>query len=144
MEERNTHVSLIFLCFILDNPFASWNVNLWKYWHHCGGECVCACSPMLAWVQAWCFHVFIILKVSWSRKEEEGGFWKRSSIEEMGCELVLTMKAVGFLWPKMERLISFRSQPTPPGVLITALERGSGHFLWLQSKQTVPVFVALN
>ena len=74
-------------------------------------------------------------QVYWSRKEEEGGFWKRSGIEEIGCELVLTMKAVGFLWLKMERLISFRAQHTPPGVLITALERGSGHF-FVVAKQT--------
>ena len=81
------------------------------------------------------FSCLYPLQVYWSRKEEEGVFWKRSGIEEIGCELVLTMKAVGFLWLKMERLISFRAQHTPPGVLITALERGSGHF-FVVAKQT--------
>lgn len=94
--------------------------------------CVCVLTHMPGCMRFSCLYP---PQVYWNRKEEEGGFWKRSSTEEIGCELVLTMKAVGFLWLKMKRLISFRAQHTPPGVLITALERGSGHFFAV-AKQT--------
>lgn len=52
-----------------------------------------------------------------------------------GCRLFLRLK--------IQRLISLRAKHTS-GVLITALQRGSGHFSLLQNKQTVPVFVALT
>lgn len=37
---RNEHIRFMLICLMLDNPFASWNINLWKYWYPCE-RCVC-------------------------------------------------------------------------------------------------------
>lgn len=54
---------------------------------------------------------------------KKGWYWGNgvwTHINNEGCRLCM--------WLKTERLISLRAQHQPPGVLITALQRGSGHF----------------
>lgn len=121
--ERNARISLLFLCLILNNPFASWNANLKILVSLWGAVCVCV----------WLRDVFVSLSFLGLLELEgrgrrlvkkKGWHWGNgvwTCVNNEGCRL--------FLWLKIERLISFRAQHTPPEVLITVLQRGSAIFL---------------
>lgn len=146
----NAHISFLLLCHILDNPFANemlilkilvFYILVQQLW---GVSCLCVRMYMPLGVC--CFCVFTLPRfVEARRKRKEACEKEREVLRKWGVNSCVNNEDYRlFLWLKIERVISSRAQHRPSGVLIKRLQRGSGHFLFLQNKRTVLVFAALN